>query len=263
MGHALNALAGVRSLCFLDQQLSCGTGYGRVSFYDLRAAAWMDLDPEPDAPPPRGAGARRPRGYQQLGPGWLCQTDSVYMCAPLPAPGEFACATLACGRVGCCFQQEPTMSFGPAWWTSAPSFHCTCSGVRTQAPALAAGMLLGTGSAAGEQKLPLMTSCISQFGCALHISCPALWWCKAQARGCANKRMPYERAPGLQGALHGPGGVQRLLRARVGSHMHQAAVRRRAARIWPTRLLHGALGVALDLRHALMLRSASAVHHAA
>ena len=78
--------AGVRSLSFLDQQLSCGTGYGRVSFYDLRAAAWMDLDPEPDTPPPRGAGARRPRGYQQLGPGWLCQTDSVYMCAPPSCP---------------------------------------------------------------------------------------------------------------------------------------------------------------------------------
>ena len=74
----------MRSLSFLDQQLSCGTGYGRMSFYDLRASAWMDLDPEPDAPQ-RGVGVRRPRGFQQLGPGWLCQTDTVYMCIPFPA----------------------------------------------------------------------------------------------------------------------------------------------------------------------------------
>ncbi|KAK9827700.1 hypothetical protein WJX81_001747 [Elliptochloris bilobata] len=73
---------GVRSLCFLDHLLSCGTGRGRVSFYDLRASAWMDLDPEPDAPQRAsgcGGGARRSRGFQQLGPGWLCQTDPVYM----------------------------------------------------------------------------------------------------------------------------------------------------------------------------------------
>jgi len=77
-------MAGVRSLCFLDHLLSCGTGRGRVSFYDLRASAWLDLDPDPTTIPdkPRRAAPRRACGFQQLGPGWLCQTDPVYLCAP-------------------------------------------------------------------------------------------------------------------------------------------------------------------------------------
>lgn len=118
----------MRSLSFLDQQLSCGTGYGRVSFYDLRAAAWMDLDPESDAPPRCGAGARRPRGYQQLGHGWLCQTDSVYMCAPRPAPGAFAHATPTMLKATHCNQP---VSVGSAWRTFAPSLLCKRSGVQS------------------------------------------------------------------------------------------------------------------------------------
>ncbi len=86
---ACAARAGVRSLCFLDHLLSCGTGRGRVSFYDLRASAWLDLDPDPDPDAQPRGGARRACGFQQLGPGWLCQTDPVYLCAPAQVIWEY------------------------------------------------------------------------------------------------------------------------------------------------------------------------------
>ena len=90
--------AGVRSLTFLDHLLSCGSGRGRMFFFDLRASAYLELDPL-DAPavahhhhsssgsgsagsaPGRSAGALpdRTTNFLQCGPGYLNQTDHVYL----------------------------------------------------------------------------------------------------------------------------------------------------------------------------------------
>ena len=157
----------MRSLSFLGQQLSCGTGYGRVSFYDLRASAWMDLDLEPDAPPRRGAGARRPRGYQQLGPGWLCQTDSVYMYAlTLPDPGDLACARLTVLE-GTHFATNQCRT---AWCIPAPGFLCKRSGVPPRSPRSLQVCFLAL-SVQRECRSCPKSSCISQVPCALHVDC--------------------------------------------------------------------------------------------
>lgn len=84
----LHALTGVRSLTFLDHLLSCGSGRGRMFFFDLRASAYLELDPL-DAPPvvvDHSASARpvsnlpdRTTNFLQCGPGYLNQTDTVYL----------------------------------------------------------------------------------------------------------------------------------------------------------------------------------------
>jgi hypothetical protein len=62
-----------------DHVLSCGSGRGRLFFYDLRASAYLDVDPA-------GAGAAAPgpgsatRQFLQCGAGYLNQTDAVYLC---------------------------------------------------------------------------------------------------------------------------------------------------------------------------------------
>ncbi len=84
--------AGVRSLTFLDHLLSCGSGRGRMFFFDLRASAYLELDPL-DAPavahhhssgssagsPPGSALPDRTTKFLQCGPGYLNQTDHVYL----------------------------------------------------------------------------------------------------------------------------------------------------------------------------------------
>ena len=88
--------AGVRSLTFLDHLLSCGSGRGRMFFFDLRASAYLELDPL-DAPAVahrhhsssagsaagsgRSASALpdRTTNFLQCGPGYLNQTDHVYL----------------------------------------------------------------------------------------------------------------------------------------------------------------------------------------
>ena len=78
------SVAGVRSLTFLDHLLSCGSGRGRMFFYDMRAAAYLELDPL-DAPPvsqnsrPDSTLPDRTTNFLQCGPGYLNQTDAVYL----------------------------------------------------------------------------------------------------------------------------------------------------------------------------------------
>ena len=75
----------MRSLTFLDHLLSCGSGRGRMFFFDLRARAYLELDPL-DAPSvaPSGRPAlstlpERTSNFLQCGPGYLNQTDTVYL----------------------------------------------------------------------------------------------------------------------------------------------------------------------------------------
>ena len=88
----------MRSLTFLDHLLSCGSGRGRMFFFDLRASAYLELDPL-DAPavahhrssssagsaPGSGSGRSasalpdRTTNFLQCGPGYLNQTDHVYL----------------------------------------------------------------------------------------------------------------------------------------------------------------------------------------
>ena len=81
---AISMHAGVRSLTFLDQLLSCGSGRGRMFFYDMRAAAYVELDPL-HAPPVSRSSRRgstlpdRTTNFLQCGRGYLNQTDTVYL----------------------------------------------------------------------------------------------------------------------------------------------------------------------------------------
>jgi len=63
---------GVRSLTFNSHVITTGGGYGRLSFYDLRAQAYMEF-PEVDV-----EGNVHQRKYKQAGAGWL-NRDAVYM----------------------------------------------------------------------------------------------------------------------------------------------------------------------------------------
>ncbi|CAL5228259.1 g11362 [Coccomyxa viridis] len=82
--ESLDHSHGVRSLTFLDHLLSCGSGRGRMFFYDMRAAAYLELDPL-DAPPvsqnsrPGSTLPDRTTNFLQCGPGYLNQTDAVYL----------------------------------------------------------------------------------------------------------------------------------------------------------------------------------------
>ena len=75
----------MRSLTFLDHLLSCGSGRGRMFFFDLRASAYLELDPldAPSAAPSRRPALRtlpeRTSNFLQCGPGYLNQTDTVYL----------------------------------------------------------------------------------------------------------------------------------------------------------------------------------------
>lgn len=60
----------MRSVSFRDHLLSTGSGHGKVSFYDLRADAYLQLDTP-------GSGAQAPRDGLSVGKGWL-QEDSIY-----------------------------------------------------------------------------------------------------------------------------------------------------------------------------------------
>ena len=80
-------LAGVRSLAFMDHLLSCGSGRGRLFFFDLRANAYLDVDAA-SAP---GLSSRRAPNLEpsatkgrflQCGGGYLNQNDTVYQCVP-------------------------------------------------------------------------------------------------------------------------------------------------------------------------------------
>lgn len=76
--------AGVRSLTFLDHMLSCGSGQGRMFFYDMRAEAYLKLDPL-DVPPVSQKSRQsstlpeRTPDFLQCGRGFLNQTDAVYL----------------------------------------------------------------------------------------------------------------------------------------------------------------------------------------
>lgn len=81
--------AGVRSLNFLDHLLTCGSGRGRVFFYDLRASAYLDLDCATKQPHV-SSGSAADRACLQCGPGYLNQNDPVYLCVPsLPSCHSF------------------------------------------------------------------------------------------------------------------------------------------------------------------------------
>ena len=76
--------AGVRSLTFLDHLLSCGSGQGRMFFYDMRAGAYLELDPlnVPRARQNSRPGSTLPErthSFLQCGRGYLNETDTVYL----------------------------------------------------------------------------------------------------------------------------------------------------------------------------------------
>ena len=57
-------------MSFKDHLLSTGSGHGKVSFYDLRAKAYLDLETP-------GVGDQALRSNLSIGKGWL-QEDSIY-----------------------------------------------------------------------------------------------------------------------------------------------------------------------------------------
>jgi WD repeat-containing protein 40A len=61
---------GVRSLCFNDHIITTGGGYGRLSFYDLRAQQYLYF-------PQSDSGKSLALNYKESGIGWL-NRDSVY-----------------------------------------------------------------------------------------------------------------------------------------------------------------------------------------
>ncbi|RIA88504.1 WD40-repeat-containing domain protein [Glomus cerebriforme] len=63
---------GVRSLCFNDHTITTGGGYGRLSFYDLRAQQYLDF------PSRSNSEKSLALNYRETGSGWL-NRDSVYM----------------------------------------------------------------------------------------------------------------------------------------------------------------------------------------
>ena len=71
--------SGVRSVCFRDHLLSAGSGHGKVSFYDLRADAYLQLETP-------GSGKEPLRDGLTVGRGWL-QEDSIYRC-DISTPGS-------------------------------------------------------------------------------------------------------------------------------------------------------------------------------
>ncbi|KAK9806147.1 hypothetical protein WJX72_003229 [[Myrmecia] bisecta] len=80
--ESLDENQGVRSINFLEHLLSCGSGRGRISFYDLRASKYIPLELDPDMTQatctgslPRAPPLSAQRQYLQAGPGWLCQND--------------------------------------------------------------------------------------------------------------------------------------------------------------------------------------------
>ncbi|KAK9837622.1 hypothetical protein WJX74_001605 [Apatococcus lobatus] len=95
--ESLDGSQGVRSLCFQDELVSCGSGRGHLFFYDLRASAYMPLSHEieskADAGPKPGQwhapgtceGRLRngrlgscERDCLQIGKGWLWTEDRIY-----------------------------------------------------------------------------------------------------------------------------------------------------------------------------------------
>ncbi len=56
---------GVRSLCFNDHMITTGGGYGRLSFYDLRAQKYLDFPPESNSE------KSLINNYKETGSGWL------------------------------------------------------------------------------------------------------------------------------------------------------------------------------------------------
>lgn len=101
--------AGVRSLSFLDHLLSCGSGQGKLFFYDLRASAYLDLSPAAEQPHLSSVAAPE-RGCLQCGTGYLNMSDPVYLCVPSPsshAPTSLlhpTPSTCLCDAESCCTQ---------------------------------------------------------------------------------------------------------------------------------------------------------------
>ena len=58
MEQAPALCAGVRSLGFMDHLLSCGSGHGRLFFYDLRAGAYLDMAASARGVPSAPSGVR-------------------------------------------------------------------------------------------------------------------------------------------------------------------------------------------------------------
>ena len=67
---ALGCSAGVRSLAFRDHLLSSGSGHGKLSFFDLRANAYLQME-SPEGP------SEPPRDNFKIGAGWL-KEDHIY-----------------------------------------------------------------------------------------------------------------------------------------------------------------------------------------
>ncbi|BDA46679.1 DDB1- and CUL4-associated factor 12 [Coccomyxa sp. Obi] len=76
--ESLDDAHGVRSLNFLDHLLSCGSGQGKLFFYDLRASAYLDLSPVAEQPHLSSVAAPE-RGCLQCGTGYLNMSDPVYL----------------------------------------------------------------------------------------------------------------------------------------------------------------------------------------
>lgn len=84
--------AGVRSLNFLDHLLSCGSGQGKLFFYDLRASAYLDLNPVAEQAHLSSVAAPE-RGCLQCGTGYLNMSDPVYLCVHSLSSHSFPCST--------------------------------------------------------------------------------------------------------------------------------------------------------------------------
>lgn len=77
----LVSCVGVRSVSFQGHILTSGSGRGHLAFYDLRAARYLNLGPDPQQTADVSeAACCSDREHLQLGRGWLVE-DSIYWCA--------------------------------------------------------------------------------------------------------------------------------------------------------------------------------------
>ena len=70
--NSMDESRGVRSLEFNRHVLAIGGGYGRISFFDVRAGKYLDLNLHtPDQ--------QRPRSFYDVGPGWLVSSSKDFV----------------------------------------------------------------------------------------------------------------------------------------------------------------------------------------